>query len=352
MIFTNGEKCIVCDKSFAEDDDIVICPHCGTPHHRECYNQLGHCANQNRHNENRESKEEEVSADAASEYEQQDTERSGYYYSPDSSVSAVICKKCGAQNDSDAAFCSECGERLDNSFNSVKASPTSFAAPYNEFGESDELIDDKSVSDISAVVGTNSRRFVSKFKSGKKISWNWGAFIFSGYYFMFRKMYKEGALIIALKLAITLFVQGAYTEKISSYMSVLSDIVATMKNSNEAAVLSNEIVNKLTQSYIQLAPMIIIMLVSLLIISIVCGLFADSFYKKKVFSVLDKIETNLANGGSFGVNPMFNFGEELTQEQMRTLFLNKLGGVSFFAPITAYLVLEIITNFIIPSIIN
>ncbi len=51
MIFHENEKCPVCDKLFNESDDIVICPHCGTPHHRDCYNQLGHCANSSRHKE-------------------------------------------------------------------------------------------------------------------------------------------------------------------------------------------------------------------------------------------------------------------------------------------------------------
>lgn len=30
-------------------DDVVTCPDCGTPHHRECYQELGKCANKNLH---------------------------------------------------------------------------------------------------------------------------------------------------------------------------------------------------------------------------------------------------------------------------------------------------------------
>ena len=36
-------KCPVCDKQFKKGDDIVVCPECGTPHHRECYEKEGHC---------------------------------------------------------------------------------------------------------------------------------------------------------------------------------------------------------------------------------------------------------------------------------------------------------------------
>ena len=36
-----GKKCTVCDRSFSRDDDIVVCPDCGTPYHRECYLEKG-----------------------------------------------------------------------------------------------------------------------------------------------------------------------------------------------------------------------------------------------------------------------------------------------------------------------
>lgn len=39
-----NKLCPVCSTSFKENDDIVVCPECGTPHHRECYKKLGECA--------------------------------------------------------------------------------------------------------------------------------------------------------------------------------------------------------------------------------------------------------------------------------------------------------------------
>ena len=35
--------CPVCKTAFLESDDIVVCPDCGTPHHRDCYKALDHC---------------------------------------------------------------------------------------------------------------------------------------------------------------------------------------------------------------------------------------------------------------------------------------------------------------------
>ena len=42
-------KCPVCNQQFSRDDDIVTCPECGTPHHRECYGLTGHCVNRGLH---------------------------------------------------------------------------------------------------------------------------------------------------------------------------------------------------------------------------------------------------------------------------------------------------------------
>ena len=34
-------KCPVCGEQFKKGDDIVVCPECGAPHHRECYEKEG-----------------------------------------------------------------------------------------------------------------------------------------------------------------------------------------------------------------------------------------------------------------------------------------------------------------------
>ncbi len=39
-----GKLCPVCRSPFGENDDIVVCPDCGTPHHRTCYIRNGKCA--------------------------------------------------------------------------------------------------------------------------------------------------------------------------------------------------------------------------------------------------------------------------------------------------------------------
>ena len=47
-----GFHCPICGGVFTDQDDVVVCPDCGAPHHRECWTQRGHCAYQDRHKEN------------------------------------------------------------------------------------------------------------------------------------------------------------------------------------------------------------------------------------------------------------------------------------------------------------
>lgn len=53
MIFLDykGVECPVCKKVFTDNDDIVVCPECGTPHHRECWFSLSHCVNEQKHSD-------------------------------------------------------------------------------------------------------------------------------------------------------------------------------------------------------------------------------------------------------------------------------------------------------------
>ncbi len=38
-----GKRCPVCRNRFREGDNVVVCPVCGTPHHRECYEKENKC---------------------------------------------------------------------------------------------------------------------------------------------------------------------------------------------------------------------------------------------------------------------------------------------------------------------
>ena len=46
--YTNNH-CPVCEQAFTDADDIVVCPECGTPYHRECWKKVGACVHEAEH---------------------------------------------------------------------------------------------------------------------------------------------------------------------------------------------------------------------------------------------------------------------------------------------------------------
>ena len=92
MSLYTGLKCKVCDKSFLEEDDIVVCPDCGTPYHRSCYKEKGECINYELHEKNQSYSVNEEKAKKIGD--------------------KIICEKCGMQNKSLSIFCERCGNPI------------------------------------------------------------------------------------------------------------------------------------------------------------------------------------------------------------------------------------------------
>ena len=85
-----GCECKSCGKKFTSEDDIVVCPECGTPYHRECWKKEGKCINTELHESHQSWKEANTA--------QSD---------------APVCKKCGNRLREDQLFCDKCGVPTD-----------------------------------------------------------------------------------------------------------------------------------------------------------------------------------------------------------------------------------------------
>ena len=169
--FTN-EKCPVCNNTFNTDDDIVVCPDCGTPHHRECYKENTKCANHEKHGEDFRWEPSFVSAEEAEKVKKPTEEKSIYQQ---------------ALEMAEMPFPTIQAERINPFFR-------------EKFGD---LEDGISAEDVAIFVRQESHRYVSKFKriTEGKLSWNWAAFFFTPYWFFYRKLYKIGAVIFAIFLS-------------------------------------------------------------------------------------------------------------------------------------------------------
>lgn len=180
-----NQKCPVCDKPFAGDDDIVVCPVCGTPHHRECYKKNGECANSDRH-------------------------RDGYRWAPETVNNAAGESGNPVPPFSNGAEGRQAPPPFENGnpYNSQQASSTVFFGnqpnPFALFPK--EIADGVLTEEAAEFVQVSSYKYVQKFfynKSGKK-TWNWAAFFFAPYWFFYRKLHKLGAIFTVVLLLISI----------------------------------------------------------------------------------------------------------------------------------------------------
>lgn len=277
MIYTN-EKCSVCNKAFADDDDIVVCPICGTPHHRQCYVDNKTCANESLHSQGFEwtpsdTEKAEISVASAEPEKQDDGHK------------VVFCPNCGKENPAEEPVCTNCGARLyNNQQKGVLSQPIilpdmsnqQFSTPVIQILPDDEIGGNK-VSDTAEYIQLNADRYIPKMfkmeKTGNNISWNWAAFFFTPYWFFFRKLQITGFVLMLLSLIVT---GCCATDRLVAATINAQDVYQQYKSGNateEQLLASRDQVAKL--------PEAIVLSSSQLVLKIFAGLFANYLYKKK-----------------------------------------------------------------------
>lgn len=164
------EKCPICEKEFTNSDDIVVCPLCGTPHHRDCYKKNGECGNYDKHSE-------------------------GFCWTPSNENKLVT---------EDTAPLPQLDNVTDNNpQNAPQPSVFLGANPLSQFPQ--EIEDGVSTAEVADFVQIHAIKYLRNFfyiKSNKK-TFSWAAFFFTPYWFFYRKMYKLGAVFMALTLLLT-----------------------------------------------------------------------------------------------------------------------------------------------------
>lgn len=192
-----GSPCPYCKKNFAEGDDIVVCPECGTPHHRECYKEHSACANEASHAENFEWK----SAASAAPVHTHAPEHERKSESSSNDEGIAVCPACGRENPADSRFCLSCGSRLvpaDEHAPSAEDFNRERQRMFSEaFGGNLEGV---SAKEAAIYVRTNIEYFLPRFAAftkGAKFDTNFSAFIFSYFYLFYRKMYGLGLAVFA-----------------------------------------------------------------------------------------------------------------------------------------------------------
>lgn len=326
MSLYENQKCPVCGVAFKSGDDIVTCPECGTPHHRQCYEKLGKCANASLHSTGFVYKRtQEPEPQNAQQNDQQ--QKNPYFIPPHGAA-----KQGDAQQNQSGGY-----THIPMGFGTHPGEKAGFVF------KNDDKIDGVLLSDIITVIGSNFIKFISKFKKNKKVGWNWSAFIFGPYYLFFRKMNGPGTLFLAIEFAARFIISMVFSKQLTAFINGATSLV---QNTDISPAEYYSKMNTLIQSS-DVIPAYLILIAVLLVIHLIIAVIADGLYRRKVFSVVSDVDSKLESGTA--VTPLsisMQSDAELSPSEIRRLFLASRGGVSFFSPCIAFLVLSFITDII------
>lgn len=208
MRYYEGLLCPVCNKSFNDTDDVVVCPKCGLPHHRDCWNNIGSCAAAADHDTPNQWNREKAQAES----------KKGHIPPQGEPQNSQICPHCYTRNGEYSEFCSHCGRHLKatdwHSGQTLNEEPP--VAQYSPFRMGDvnpemysnaERLGDFSAADLAAVVGSNTRYYIPRFRrmaQGGNGGWNFCAFLFGPYWLLIRKMTIPGILLFVMQTVLSL----------------------------------------------------------------------------------------------------------------------------------------------------
>ena len=203
MFKFEGQICDVCGESFDKESDIVVCPECGTPHHRECWHQLGHCVNEHLHSEGFE------------------------WTAPVKEIPAgsVECHDCHSIMPEGTMYCENCGHALKPAQPNTQVYNVpggrmevhQFPSPYQMSEEEYKARVDRELAgevdgipyrDMAVFIGTNAQYYIYKFKrmrqNPKYRPFNMTACLFPPIWMLFRKLYKTAILAAVLNFVLNI----------------------------------------------------------------------------------------------------------------------------------------------------
>ena len=283
-----GNHCPVCEQAFTDTDDIVVCPDCGTPYHRDCWKKVGACMHRSEH-------------------------AAGFEWQPEIGPEAVkaaheaTCPNCGTRNTPGAAHCSHCGCPLPRSeadsadaakpeeqvpiyardpsaVNNRSAAPGPHIETYSadreggiyrrEIGPED-TIDGIKAKDWAAYVGRSPMYYLMQFFrmsiTNRKAAVCLSAFLFGPAYLFYRKMWKEGLLTAILTIVLS----------IPTFIEIIS-------------VFNPSLLGAMPLGWLPAA--VNVCAVASWALNIILGLFAVSWYRREAKKNIDRIYADYPDG--------------------------------------------------------
>lgn len=316
------DVCPICGQQFAASDDVVVCPDCGTPHHRACWMQHGGCAHADKHEQGFVWQSASLAAADP-----------GH---ADETAAYARCPRCGEEVAADALICPECGKKLGVAADNRFDYNDDFFLRGVDADPADDL-DGFTVREAAMFVQYRVSDYVRKFgriKEGKKAGWNWAAFFFSPFWFFYRKIRKEGALFLGAVLVLAVFLAIPLQKVQQQALSTVQEYVTIDENTtaeqimSAIAALEQPQQQKVQAAVLRYSRAILIYMGALFLPNFAAAIVADSVYKKKIAQDVQSMREFAKNAQTF-----------------RMLALRR-GGVSVLGLLVSFMLVNLVLNMI------
>ncbi len=321
MKFT-GAQCVFCHNIFDETSDVVVCPECGSPHHRECWLQEGKCANTHRHSEGFNwIMPEELRPKFEEPKPKEPKAAEGFQFK--NGENAVICPHCGGINYGNDALCMRCRKPLQHNVNEN----ISYGEPsqenknglfdyYERFGglHPETPVFSIPASEYCDYIGEkNSGKYIRKFANmeryGRKFTVSLCAILFGPIWFFYRKLYKEGLIFFLISLIISGVVTFmSLTEPAKQMYKDFSVVYEQIQNGEIDLAEAQEEIDKMNQKLAEAqysekdeAKLLVSELFSFLSYFNIfaMGFAANTLYKKKIIKDILKTRDECSDMESY-----------------------------------------------------
>ncbi len=321
--------CPACGNPLRDGEDIVVCPVCATPQHRECWMANGRCANDDFHQSGYVWKRENEPAPEAPVQENQGDMRICHICGSESPADALHCGNCGAlfgqaekhdkkcafcgkENADDALHCNQCGAPLGEAFGGARYVAGSDIP-------ADEKLGENTAGDLATYVQASAHKYIKKFKKfeeGKKVSFNFAAFFFAPYWFFYRKLYKAGAFFLVAFVTASILLSGLTGQVAAAadeYSSKIASLGSETITEEELAAIEPELEQYVSEFYAKVKKPLLITTAVTVILRLICALMADRLYYKKILDDMKLIS------------------ETVQENHMKRMMIARRGGLSALA---------------------
>lgn len=258
-----GMICDGCREPFENDDDIVVCPECGTPQHRSCYEKNNRCVNE-------------------------------YLHSPDFSWSQPQHEPQKEEPSDSHEQPAEMSEPLPNDGRFQQTTPQQMEEVLlrGVLYDPKDDIGGATVGEAADYIQNNVPKYISRLMKhkDKKLSWNWAAFFFGPCWFFYRKLYKAGAFFLALSVMLTIIIAPSVDKLQSQLDPIMEEYVEIYENSENSAeeeLVSDELLAKMKEVVRQGYSVLVLELVSLVVPNIIAAILANYLLKRKMLKVVE-----------------------------------------------------------------